>query len=167
MTTASQTLRSAMTILTAAATLTALASGCTQNSNTTAPAAPQWDPCTAFPESVMQTIGMTDKSEEGTTGLRCSWSGASGYRMDVWYHTNGADWKLGAEDITDTTIGAYQGHTYHLTAQNHPYFCALQLQTRSANVVFEVTNSLHKNDDPCGVATRAATTLGSYLPPTN
>ncbi|WP_330182745.1 DUF3558 domain-containing protein [Nocardia sp. NBC_01503] len=167
MITASHTRRRAMTILTAAATLIALVSGCTRNTDTATPPAPQWDPCTAFPEPAMQSIGMTDKSEEGTTGMRCSWSGPTGYRMDVWYHTNGADWKLGAEDITDATIGAYQGHTYHLTTQSHPYFCALQLQTRAANIVFEVTNSLHKDEDPCAVATRAATALEGYLPPVN
>ncbi|WP_373283422.1 DUF3558 family protein [Nocardia concava] len=156
---------------TAFAAVTAIAllsSGCGRSTDSASSAeAPKWDPCTAFPESALQGVGMTRKAKQDFPGSLCIWSGPSLYELQVEYITkdHNADWKVKAEDPTDTTVGAYTGHIYHVKGNSAAFMCAVQLKTRGSDVVFTVTNSFYKDEDPCAVATRIATALQSYLPP--
>ncbi|WP_306358306.1 MULTISPECIES: DUF3558 family protein [unclassified Nocardia] len=153
----------ASAVAAAAVAVAVLASGCGQNTDP-GEAAPEWDPCTAFPESAMQSVGMERKANGGVPGAVCVWSG-NDYVVSIRYLERDVDWSLGYQDITPTTVGSYRGNIYHLEGESHPYKCGLQLETRGANVLFEVENTMYREQDPCAVATRIATGLESYLPP--
>ncbi|MFJ4654381.1 DUF3558 family protein [Nocardia sp. NPDC088792] len=154
----------AATAVSAAVVVALLAGGCEGKTNST-PAAPAWNPCTAFPESALQNAGLDPKTQDRIPGM-CSWSGSTHYRVDIRYLTkaSGANWQLGHTDITSIKISPYAGHTFHDARENSNYLCGLQLETRGADVTFEVTNSLLQDEDPCAVATRIATGLKDYLP---
>lgn len=140
--------------------------GCSGGTNSTT-SAPKWNPCTAFPDAALQGVGMDSKPTGSVPDLRCSWAGSTGYRLDVRYmpKASGADWKSGTTDIAPIKINPYAGHTFHDARENSNFLCGLQLETRGADVTFEVTNSLLKDEDTCAVATRIVTGLKDYLPP--
>lgn len=161
----SQFLRTAV-ILTAA-TATALLVGACGARTSKSGDAPAWDPCIALPDSAVHDLGLNYKAHTEFHGQSCAWANlGSGYNLDVHYRTNSqfSDWTE-PEDPSEVTIGSYSGHTYHVKGNSHPFMCALQLETKNANVVFTVTNTNYRDEDPCSFATRAATGLEKYLPP--
>ncbi|WP_330182233.1 DUF3558 domain-containing protein [Nocardia sp. NBC_01503] len=158
-------------VLVAALAVGLFGTGCGRSSDTSTGEAPKWDPCSAFPESAMQDLGLDYKALPGgqTPGMRCTWANTqTGYSVDVQYRTKNqfTDWRTGAEDITDFTAAPYSGHTYHIQGNSHPFMCSAQLKTKNSDVVFQVTNQNYRPDDPCAFATRIATALAKYLPAT-
>ncbi|MFJ4654382.1 DUF3558 family protein [Nocardia sp. NPDC088792] len=155
------------TLILAAATSTALAASGCRTSATKSDDAPAWDPCTAFPGSALQELGLDYKAKTELHGHTCGWAKlGSGYNVEVTYRTMSrfADW-TGPEDPSKVTVGSYDGHTYHVKGNSHPFMCALQLATKKANVVFTVTNTNYQDEDPCTFASRVANGLEKYLPP--
>ncbi|MFI1920560.1 DUF3558 family protein [Nocardia sp. NPDC020380] len=153
-------------IFTVTAATALVVSGCGTR-NTTGDAAPPWDPCTAFPESALQDLGMNYKAQTQLHGQTCGWAKlVTGYNVNIFYRTQTdfSDWS-DPEDPSKVTIGSYDGHVYHLKGNSHPFMCAIQLATKNANVVFTVTNTNYQSEDPCAVATQVANGLEKYLPP--
>jgi hypothetical protein len=131
---------------------------------------PPWDPCSAFPESVMQQLGYDYMSNVRSPGEKCGWvNSKTGYGPVVQYVTKAEidDWRSNTVDLTEVTIGQYSGYRYRYRSESvDPLFaCTVRLETKNSNVVFRVVNQSLRNEDPCPIVAEVATALAEYLPP--
>lgn len=158
--------------LLAVALAPALLSGC--NTSESSNEAPAWDPCLAFPESVMQELGFDGRPTPQSDRRPCSWmkSGTLVW-MQVRYLTKGSlagdlrtgvgdDWRSDAISPASLNVGVYKGHLYRSKGVDPNFVCSARLETMNSNVVFAVYGG---GGDPCPIAAQVATELAGYLPP--
>lgn len=158
-------------VLTLAALFSIVPVGCSA-AETSGGEVPQWDPCSAFPDSAMQQLGLNYKSSVQTPGKQCAWLNTkTDYGTEVQYSTSEHtdDWRAGIDTPIDTTIGQYTGYRYRSLYQDRSvdpnFICTVRLKTKNSYVVFKVINQMLREEDSCAVATDVATALVNYLPP--
>ncbi|MBC7300196.1 MAG: DUF3558 domain-containing protein [Nocardia sp.] len=134
--------------------------------------APSWDPCEAFPDSVMQRLGYDRKLQAQVPGRECAWAGdEANMSPSISYFKDGVEYnvtdgKSKAVDLVDVAIGPYAGSRYRSEGLDPNFVCSLLLETKGSRVLFSVYAAVSGGDvDPCPIVTRIATELVDYLPP--
>ncbi|MFD4441449.1 DUF3558 family protein [Nocardia sp. NPDC058519] len=152
------------------ALLSMLLTGCDTTSDSSGEA-PSWDPCEAFPESVMQQLGYDHKLQAKAPGRECAWSSdEANMSPSIHYFKNGVEYNVTdgrskAVELAEVTIGPYAGYRYRSEGLDPNFVCSVLLETKNSRVLFSVYATVFGGDvDPCPVVTHIATELVGYLP---
>lgn len=133
--------------------------------------APEWDPCGAFPASVLQESGLDPqrRPNSGVAGVGCSWDslGDKSLTVDVRYRRDsGAEsWGKDVNGTTEpTTIGSHRGEIYHLNGDEQAFVCVVSLDTTGGGSVLFKLRDQRAGADPCSELTAVVSVLEKYLP---